>query len=369
MSESWSEGQAAVRGRLRTYLGTAPGVGKTYTMLNDGWRRSQNRERVVVGWIERHGRADTRAQLRDLELIPPRSLEYRGSSFLELDIDAVIAAQPDVVIVDELAHTYADGTRKRWEDIEELLTAGVSVMTTVNVANLQSVRDYAALATGAGMVESVPDELVRAGDVVLVDLAPEALRERIAAGQVYSADRVGGALANYFRAANLAALSQLARAWLTGTLDAVARDVLASEGVGPEVARPTVLAGVSGSAWGEHIIRKAARLATEDDADLLVVHVNVLDGVSGRSRSRRSDMLDRLRDLTVEAGGSYAELDGASVADVLASAARDQQATRVVVARHRSRLAEILRGSVALRVRRLVPDISVHEVRPERSAR
>ena len=198
-------------------------------------------------------------------------------------------------------------------------------------------------------------------------VAPEALRERIAAGQVYSADRVGGALANYFRPSNLTALSALARAWQAGTLDAVARDVLAREGVGPETTRSTVLAGVSGSPWGEHIIRKAARLAAEDEADLLVVHVNVVDGLGGRGR--RTDMLDRLRDLTIEAGGSYAELDGASVAEVLAGAARDQQATRVVVARHRSRLAEILRGSVAHRIRRLVPDVSVHEVRPERTAR
>ncbi len=366
MSEASSEGQQLEPGRLRTYLGTAPGVGKTYAMLNDAWRRSQDGERVVVGWIERHGRADTRAQLRDLEVIPARSVEYRGSTFSELDVDAVMAAKPDVVIIDELAHTNADGTRKRWEDAEELLAAGVSVMTTVNVANLQSVREYAALATGAGMVESVPDELVRAGDVVLVDLAPEELRQRIAAGQVYSADSVGGALANYFRPSNLLALSALARAWMTGRLEAVAQDVLASEGVGAETARPTVLAGVSGSAWGEHIIRKAARLALEDDADLLVVHVNVLDGLGGRSRS---DSLDRLRALTVEAGGSFAELDGASVADVLARAARDQQATRVVVARHRSRLVEIVLGSVALRIRRLLPDIPVQEVRPQRTAR
>ncbi len=367
VSESSSEGQQAEPGRLRTYLGTAPGVGKTYAMLNDGWRRSQDGERVVVGWIERHGRPETKAQLRDLQLIPGRSVDYRGSTFLELDVDAVIAAQPDVVLVDELAHTHVDGIRKRWEDAEELLAAGIAVMTTVNIANLRSVRDYAARVTGAGMVESVPDEIVRAGEIVLIDLSPGALRERIAAGQVYSADRVGGALANYFRPSNLAALSELARAWLAGTLDAVARDVLAREGVGPEVARPTVLAAVSGSAWGEHIIRKAAKLAAEDDADLLVVHVNVIDGLGGRSR--RADLLDRLRELTVESGGSYSELDGSSVAEVLASAARDLQATRVVVARHRSRLGEILRGSVARRIRRLVPDISVHEVRPERTAR
>jgi hypothetical protein len=226
VGESSRDAQNLQSGRLRTYLGTAPGVGKTYAMLNDGWQRSEGGERVVVGWIEHHDRAETWAPLRNLEIVPPRSVAYRGRTFGELDVATIVAGQPDVVLIDELAHANVDGVRKRWEDAAELLATGLSVMTTVNVANQMSVRDYAARVTGAGMVESVPDEFVQSGEVVLVDLAPEALRQRIAAG-VYSADRVGGALANYFRTSNLAALSGLGRAWMAGSVDAIAPVVLA----------------------------------------------------------------------------------------------------------------------------------------------
>ena len=237
-------------GRLRTYLGTAPGVGKTYAMLNDADRRSASGERVAVAWIERHGRVDTEAQLGKLEIVPARSVAYQSRTFEELDAAAVIARRPDVALIDELAHTNVDRARKRWEDAAELLAAGISVMTTVNVANLLTVRDYAARVTGTGIVESVPDEFIRTGEVILVDLGPEVLRQRIAAGRVYSADLVGGALGNYFRSANLAALSELGRAWMSGTVDEVAPAVLARHGVGSLAPRPVVLAGVSGSPWG-----------------------------------------------------------------------------------------------------------------------
>ena len=347
-------------GRLRTYLGTAPGVGKTYAMLTDAHRRAAGGERVAVGWIEQHGRMDTEAQLGNLEIVPARSVAYRGRTFEELDAAAVIARRPDVALIDELAHTNVDRARKRWEDAAELLAAGISVMTTVNVANLLSVRDYAARVTGTGIVESVPDEFVRAGEVVLVDLGPEALRQRIAAGQVYSADIVGGALGNYFRSSNLAALGELGRAWMAGTLNEVAPAVLARHGVGPLAPRPMVLAGVSGSPWGESVIRRAALLAQEDDADLLVVHVNLTDGLARRP----AEALDRYRAMASEVGGRYAELDGANVAGTLAETARGEHATRVVVARHRSGLGELVRGSVASRIRRLVPGLVVDEVRP-----
>jgi two-component system sensor histidine kinase KdpD len=346
---------------LRTYLGTAPGVGKTYAMLGEGRRRAEAGEKVVVGWVERHGRAETRAQLGDLEVLPPRMASYRGREFEELDVEAVLTSGADVALVDELAHTNAGGTRHRWEDVAELLGAGLAVMTTANVANLASVRDYAARITGAGAVQSVPDDFVRSGEVVLVDLPPEALRRRIAAGRVYSADRVGGALANYFRAPNLAALSELGRAWMDGDVTSVGEALLARQGVGPFAPRPTVVAGVSGSERGERVIMRAAAIAAEDDADLLVVHVDLADGLSGP----RSGGLDRYRAVTVAAGGRFLQLAGVSAADTLADAARQHHAEHVVVATDRSRLRRTLRGSIALRVRRRLPDVDVEEVGPE----
>jgi two-component system sensor histidine kinase KdpD len=203
-------------GSLRTFLGTAPGVGKTYTMLAEGRRRAGNGERVVVGWIDWHGRAQTRKQLGGLEVIAPRAVEYRDTVFTDFDAPAAIASGAEVVLVDELAHATADGARERWQDVADVPHAGLDVMTTMNVAHLRSVRDYAARITGVGTVAWVPDEFVRSGEVVLLDLPAQVLRARIAAGVVYSAGQVGGALAGYFRAPNLRALSELGRAWIAG---------------------------------------------------------------------------------------------------------------------------------------------------------
>lgn len=339
-------------GRLVTFLGTAPGVGKTYRMLTEGRRRAQADERVVIGWWERHGRVATRGQAIQFTIVPSRTVTYHGSAFEELDVVAVLAQQPDVVLVDELAHTNADG-RKRHEDVAELLAAGIDVMTTVNVANLMSVRDIAARITGAGALEGVPDEFVRAGDVVLVDLPPEALRRRIASGQVYSADRVGGALANYFRPSNLAALSDLAEAWLEGTVDETFSflDRVAAE-------RPKVIAGVSSSRRGAAVIQRGAVLAGEDDAELLVVHVDLADGLG-----RQQDRLDRYRQMAEDVGGRYREVDGTDAADSLAEVATRERARRVVVATHGSRLTKLVRGSVGSRIRRRAPGIEVDEMR------
>ena len=344
---------------LRTYLGTAPGVGKTYAMLKEGRRRAQKGERVVVGWVEQHGRPETRAQLADLEVLPPRNVDYRGHSFPDLDVAAALASGASVVLVDELAHTVADGTRQRWEDVADLLAAGLDVLTTANIANLRSVRDYAAQLTGSGTVESVPDEFVRAGEVVLVDMPADALRRRIAAGKVYTTDRVGGALAEYFRTTNLEALSELGQAWMDGREDEVGARLLARRGLVDEGTRPLVIAGVSESTWGEPVIRRATKIAEGCDGDLLVVHVNVDDGFAHRDRAA----LERYRAMANEVGGSFLEVEATGPADGLAEVARARGAARVVVARHRSRLGELARGSVATRLRHLLPDIGVSEVR------
>ncbi len=347
-----------VEGRLTTFLGTAPGVGKTYAMLSEGKRRATDGEHVVVGWIENHERSETQAQLDSLEVVAPGRVTYRGHEFAELDVPAVLATQPDLVIIDELAHSLPDGSRKRWKDVADLLAAGADVLTTLNVANLVSARDYVARVTGTGTVESVPDEFVRGGDVVLVDMPAHQLRRRIASGHVYSADRVGGALADYFRAVNLEALSELGQAWLAGTVDEVGADLLARRGLVQPAPRPVVLAGVSGSDWGEAVIRRAVELATDDDADLVVAHARLNDGSAGA----REDVLEHYRDLTEQVGGDYSEVAGDSAASALAALARSVGASKVVVARHRSRFGEFAHGSVAVRLRRLLPATDVEEV-------
>ena len=346
-------------GSLRTYLGIAPGVGKTIAMLAEGRRRAENGERVAVGWIESHGRPETSRQLGDLEVIAPLTVAYRGAELADFDAPAAIASGADVVLVDELAHATADRTRQRWEDVADVLRAGLDVVTTLNVAHLRSVRDYAARITGVGSVACVPDEFVRAGEVVLVDLSPEELRRRIASGAVYSAGQVGGALADYFRAANLRALGELARAWIAGTAEAVGEDLLARRGLAGPPTPPVILAGDSGSSWGEVVIRRAAQLARTEDAQLLVVHVQVSDGLAHPPAGD----LDRHRELTADLGGTYTRIQGPAPAEALAEAARNQGAATVVVGRRRSRLAELAHGSVSSRLRRLLPAAAVEEVR------
>ena len=348
----------AETGSLRTYLGTAPGVGKTFAMLAEGRRRAEAGEKVVIGWLEPQDRAATSGQAGDLDVLAPRTVVYRGAEFAEFDAPAAIASGADVVLVDELAHTTPDRSRQRWEDVADVLAAGLDVVTTANVAHLRSVRDYAATITGVGNVTCVPDEFVRSGEVVLVDPPPELLRTRIASGQVYSAPQVGGALADYFRADNLRALSELARAWLAGTVEAVGEDLLARRGLAEQSAQPLVIAGDSGSARGEAVIHRAAELARAEDAELLVVHVEIADGVTRRP----APDLARHRKLTADLGGSYKKIQGRAVVQGLAEAARAQGATTVVVGHHRSWLAELAHGSVSSRLRRLLPAAAIDEV-------
>ncbi|MGZ4710136.1 MAG: histidine kinase, partial [Acidimicrobiales bacterium] len=210
-------------GHLRIYLGAAPGVGKTFAMLDEGYRRHQRGTDVVVGYVETHGRPKTAAQLRDLEIVPRRVLTHRGVTFEEMDVDAVIARRPQVVLVDELAHTNVPGSRhpKRHQDVEQLLEHGIDVISTVNVQHLESVNDVVERITGVKQRETVPDAVVRSADQVeLVDMTPEALRRRMAHGNIYRPEKVDAALGNYFRVGNLSALRELALLWVADKVDA-----------------------------------------------------------------------------------------------------------------------------------------------------
>ena len=205
------------RGTLRIYLGAAPGVGKTFAMLNEGRRRRDRGTDVVVGVVETHGREKTAAQIGDLEVVPRRTVDYRDATFEEMDVDAVLARRPGVALVDELAHTNVPGSRneKRWQDVDELLDAGITVISTLNIQHLESLNDVVERITGSAQRESIPDEIVRRADQIeLVDMSPEALRRRMAHGNVYPAERIDAALGNYFRVGNLGALRELALLWV-----------------------------------------------------------------------------------------------------------------------------------------------------------
>jgi two-component system sensor histidine kinase KdpD len=352
------------RGRLRIYLGAAAGVGKTFAMLNEGRRRRAYDEDVVVAFVETHGRRKTADQVGDLETIPRRRLAYRGGEFEEMDVDAVLARKPQVALVDELAHTNVPGSRneKRWQDVDELLAAGIDVISTLNIQHLESLSDVVEQITGVVQRERIPDEVVRRADELqLVDLTPLALRNRLARGDVYPAERINTALANYFRAGNLSALRELALAWLADRVDETLADYRDQHGIDkPWETRERVLVALTGSADGERLVRRAARVAQRSRGDLVAVHVIPQDGLAAPSAA----LLAQQRELLEELGGSYHELAGADVAEALVQAARSLNATQIVMgASRRSRWQRLTRGStIGAVIRASGVGIDVHVV-------
>ena len=254
------------RGQLRIYLGAAPGVGKTAAMLAEGKRRMERGADVVVGLVETHGRAYTAKLLDGLEVVPRRSTEHRGAIFTDLDVDAVLARQPQIVLVDELAHTNIPGSprQRRFEDIDVLLEAGIDVISTVNIQHLESLNDAVFAITGARQRETVPDQVVRRADQIeLVDMSPEALRRRMAHGNIYRAEKVDAALASFFRPGNLAALRELALLWLADRVDEHLTQYREDHDI--EATWPTrerVVVALTGGPEGETVLRRAARIAS-----------------------------------------------------------------------------------------------------------
>ncbi len=335
------------RGKLRLYLGAAPGVGKTYAMLNEGWRRRQRGTDVVIGWVQDHGRPQTDAQIRDLPIFPRRTVEYRGQPFEEMDLEGLLARRPELVLVDELAHTNipGSGNSKRWEDVNDLLEAGINVISTVNLQHLESLNDVVERITGVAQQETVPDRVVRAADQIeLVDMAPEALRRRLAHGNVYPPERIDAALGNYFRAGNLTALRELALLWVADRVDEELHDYRERHDIaGAWETKERVVVSLTGSPGSAVLVRRAARMAMRTKAELVGVHVRTDDGLSDAG----GDGLTRNRALLDDLGGRFVEVVGADVAPALVQVARAENATQLVMgATHRSRLSEFVRGSV-----------------------
>ncbi|WCO67161.1 sensor histidine kinase KdpD [Iamia majanohamensis] len=351
------------RGRLRIYLGAAPGVGKTHAMLGEGARRAARGTDVVVGYVETHGRPQTEAQLEGLEVVPRRRLTHRGTAFEEMDLDAVLQRAPDVALVDEYAHTDVPGSRhaKRWEDVEELLDAGIDVISTLNIQHLESLNDVVESITGIQQRETIPDDVVRAADQVeLVDMTPEAIRRRMAHGNIYAPEKVDAALANYFRPGNLGALRELALLWVADRVDEGLQRYRSQHDIGrPWETRERIVVALTGAPSGEQLIRRAARIAERSRGELLGVHIRASDGRTDAP----PELLERHRELLGDLGGEYHELVADDVVEALVRFAHDENATQVVLgASHRSRWAEITRGSVVNRTVRRSGDIDIHVI-------
>lgn len=356
------------RGSLRIYLGPAPGVGKTFAMLNEGQRRGERGTDIVVAYVETHGRPNTIAQMEGLEVIPRRVVEYRGTTLEEMDADAVIARAPAVALVDELAHTNAPGSlhEKRWQDVERIRDAGIDVISTLNIQHLESLNDVVERITGIKQRATIPDEVARRADQVeLVDMAPEALRRRMAHGNIYAPEEVDAALGNYFRLGNLGALRELALMWVADQVDDALHDYKVAHGIlDTWETRERVVVAVTGAPSGAHLIRRAARMATRTHGDLLGVHVQPSDGLADGP----TGLLVEHRELLEGLGGTYHDVVGADIADTLTDFASREYATQLVLgASGRSRWAELVRGSVINDVLHRARGIDVHVISIEGS--
>jgi two-component system sensor histidine kinase KdpD len=356
---------------LRIYLGAAPGAGKTFAMLGEARRRAERGTDIVVGFVETHGRAHTAEMIGDLEVVPRRRMFYRGSEFEEMDLDAVLARHPQVALVDELAHTNVPGSRneKRWQDVEEMLAAGITVVSTVNIQHLESLNDVVQKITGVPQRETIPDAIVRSAEQVdVIDISPEALRRRMAHGNIYAPDKIDAALGHYFRIGNLTALRELALLWVADKVDEALQRYRHEHDISATwETRERVLVALTGGREGDTLIRRAARIAARSSADLLALHVARSDGLSDASPA----ILAEHERLVESLGGSYHQVLGEDIPATLIAFAHAENVTQLVLgASRRSRLGVMLTGpGTGASTTRLSGDIDVHTVMHEHAGR
>ncbi|MFF7143197.1 MULTISPECIES: sensor histidine kinase [Streptomyces] len=353
------------RGKLRIYLGAAPGVGKTYAMLSEAHRRVERGTDCAVAFVEHHDRPRTEVMLHGLEQIPRKELVHRGSVFTEMDVDAVLHRAPAVALVDELAHTNVPGSRnaKRWQDVEELLAAGINVVSTVNIQHLESLGDVVESITGIRQRETVPDEVVRRADQIeLVDMSPQALRRRMAHGNIYQPDKVDAALSNYFRPGNLTALRELALLWVADRVDEYLTEYRSQHKVSTIWgSRERIVVGLTGGPEGRTLIRRAARLAEKGaGGEVLAVYIARSDGLTSASPKE----LAVQRTLVEDLGGTFHHVVGDDIPAALLDFARGVNATQIILGSSRRKAWQYVFGPGvgATVARESGPDLDVHIV-------
>ncbi len=352
-------------GKFRVYLGAAAGVGKTCAMLDEGWRRFQRGADVVIGFVETHKRPYTVEQIRDLPVVPRKHVRYRDADWEEMDVDAVLARHPKVVLIDELAHTNVPDSgrhEKRWEDVLEILDAGIAVITTVNIQHIESVADAVERITGVGVRERVPDWVVRRADQLeLIDSSADQLRRRMLHGNIYPENKVPAALNGFFRAENLAALRELSLRFVADETEEELLEYLRSKGAGGELWETTerIMVAVTGAPGNAAVIRRAARIAARVKAPLIAI--NVISGDADSTKAGTSE----LEELVKAVGGTWQTAQGDDVAKTIFAAAIDQQITQIVVGTSRlTRWQSVTRGSVIQQILRMASenDIDLHVI-------
>ena len=361
-----AELQEDSRARLRVYIGAAPGVGKTYAMLQDAHGLGAKGVDVVIGIIETYGRSDTEAQLGNLEVVPRRTVAYRGVTLEELDVDAVIARHPQMCVVDELAHTNAPGSAraKRYEDVLALLDAGIGVMTAVNIQHLETLNDAVVRATGVRVRETVPDTfLERADEVVNVDVTVEELRTRMREGRIYRPDKIEHALTNFFRKGNLSTLRELALRLVADEVSDQAADYRAREGLEPPLIPERVMVCMSSNPAGARVIRTGARIAGRLGSRWYAVYVETPAETPAHISARDAEGLQQNIRLAESLGATVVRVTAAKAADGLVAFAQREGVTHVVFGQTaRSRWELLWYGSILNRFLSAVPDATVQVV-------
>jgi two-component system sensor histidine kinase KdpD len=348
------------RGQLKVFLGYAPGVGKTFSMLSEAHRRAQRGEDIVIGFVEPHDRQETTELTQGLEQISLKTIEYRGKVFEELDTAAVLARHPEWVLIDEMAHTNVPGTthEKRWQSVEEILAAGISVITTVNIQHFQSLNDTVFEITGVRVQETLPDAVLdEADEVVLVDLTTNALLNRLKRGVVYDLDKIPGALANFFKRDNLVALRELAlRKTAEEVDDSLERMIAGEESVHPWATEERIIVCVRPSPVAAKLVRRGHRLAKRFQGRFWVIYVRTPGQLGGSGRRQVESLFELAREL----GGEVEELSADSTGDAILRFAREKRATFIVMGQsRRSRVDEIVRGSLIARIIREIDHVDV----------
>lgn len=358
--------QSEQRARLRIYIGAAPGVGKTYSMVEDAHALRRQGVDVVIGFVETHGRAETEAKLGDLEVIPRKRVEYRGVVLEEMDVDAILARKPQLCMIDELAHTNVPGSRheKRYQDVLEILDAGIGVMTAINIQHLETLNDAVGRVTGVRVRETLPDTFLdRADEVVNVDVTVEELRTRLRQGKVYKPEKVEQALTNFFRETNLSTLRELALRAVADEIGDKAASRRQQEGLEPALIPERVMVCMSSNADAPRVIRTGARIAGRLGARWYAVYVETPREAPGHIKHADRDALQRNIALAEELGATVVRVKADRPADGLIAFAQREGITHVIFGQTaRNRWEILMKGSTLNRFLEEVRDAAIQVV-------
>ncbi|WP_411680472.1 universal stress protein [Clostridium thailandense] len=355
------------RGSLKIYIGYAPGVGKTYAMLNDANSRLKNGEEIVIGYLESHQRKETENQIGKLEIVPRKSVEYNNVVMEEMDTDAIMERKPNTVLIDELAHTNVPGSKnkKRYEDVEEILRQGINVVSTLNIQHLESLNDVIRQITGVTVRETIPDKMVEdADEIVVIDISPAALQNRLKGGYVYENENIARALKNFFRLGNLNALREIALRQTAEEVDEELEEYRKKHGIKEHwhvIER--VMVCISPSPTSKKLIRRGARIAKRFKCEWIVVNVNSTRIFAPKMTEKDSVTLEGHFKLARQLGAEVVNMTGKSISRELAQFATQRYITQIIIGHStRTKIQTLLRGSTVTRLLKLTRDIEVHVI-------